>query len=389
MRSISRVVKNLFHVQRHPSAGQNATPLRLVRQGLPYLFSRSGYSSPPLSLFFILNSRCNLKCQMCDVGQNYHESMFYKNLVGHNGDSRGDFPVDRFETLMEEVRPFRPFISITSTEPLLYKPIGRAIAAAKANGMSTNLTTNGVLLAQRAEELVDAGLRQVTVSIDGPPDVHDIVRGVPGTFDRALGGLLRIAELRKQRGSPFPLLCVNTVVTNVNAGHLARLMELLPLEEITQVSLALMTFCHQELADNHNAVWGQKYPASRTCVEGGCDPRQIDVSTLSGELRQVQKRYGSKVHLFFNNTETFLERYFHRPDEFMDWRPCLFPWFAAQITASGDLIGVTRCYPVKFGNIMDRPFHEAWNGPQMREFRKDLRRHRRFPACTRCEGVLY
>ena len=376
-------------MRKHVSAGANATPLRLAVQGVPYILGVNGYGFPPLSIFFIINSRCNMKCQMCDVGRRYEESMFYKNLVGPGVSGRGDFPIERFESLMDEVKAFRPFISITSTEPLLYEPLPRAIAAAKSRGLAVNVTTNGLLLSRRYLELLDAGLDRLTVSLDGPADIHDRIRGVPGAFRTIQKGLLDLIDQKKRLGIGRPAITINTVITNLNTGSLGKLLEVLPLADVDQITFALMSFCHQELADRHNEQWGEKYPASRTCLEGDTDPAKIDVRLLHEELRGIEEQYHGKVLFFFRNSPQFLEKYFHRPDEFMDFRPCLFPWFTAQVTASGDLIGVTRCYPRSFGNILDRPFLEVWNETQMREFRKELRKHRRFPACTRCEGVLY
>jgi MoaA/NifB/PqqE/SkfB family radical SAM enzyme len=386
---MTSLINSAFKMRKHVSAGTNAVPSRLLTQGLPYLFCTNGFSLPPLSLFFIINSRCNMKCQMCDVGRRYEGSMFYKNLIGAGAEGRGDFPIERFETLMDEVKSFHPFISITSTEPLLYEPLPRAIAAAKSRDLAVNVTTNGLLLSRRYRELLESGLDRLTVSLDGPPDVHDRIRGVPGAFRTIENGLLGLIEQKKKTGNSRPSITINTVITNLNAGTLNRLLETLPLANVDQVTFALMSFCHQELADRHNARWGDKYPASRTCLEGDTDPASIDVRSLHEELSGIAVKYRGKVHFFFKNTTRFLEKYFQRPDEFMDFRPCLFPWFTAQITASGDLIGVTRCYPRTFGNILERPFREVWNGSEMREFRKDLKRHRRFLACTRCEGVLY
>jgi MoaA/NifB/PqqE/SkfB family radical SAM enzyme len=326
---------------------------------------------------------------MCDVGQKYSESMFYRNLVGNPDSERQDFPIDRFVSLMEEIKSFRPFISITSTEPLLYKPLPQAIRAARERGMSANVTSNGFLLPDRAEELVDAGLYNLHLSIDGPPAVHDRIRGVPGTFARVVEGIARIAEQKRRTGASCPTVTIGTVVSNLNTGHLLQLMRELPLDHITRVNLTLMSFCHQSLADRHNATWGHVYPVTRACLEGECDPALVDTETLHGELDLIEHEYSGKANLLFPNDRQYLEKYFRKTDEFMDAKPCLFPWYTAQITARGDLIGVTRCFPVTFGNVMNGAFSEAWNGDRMRAFRRNLRRHWRFPACTRCEGVLY
>jgi hypothetical protein len=55
--------------------------------------------------------------------------------------------------------------------------------------------------------------------------------------------------------------------------------------------------------------------------------------------------------------------------------------------ADGEVIPYTRCYHVPLGNINEQPFLELWNGEKARAWRGDLRRHGRFPACTRCDMV--
>lgn len=389
MKNAIHLMKSLFTVSRHASAGANATPLRLARQGLRYYLSPSGYSLPPLSVFFIVNSRCNMRCQMCDVGQKNPDSMFYKNLIGEDGITKGDFPIERFESLMDEFKAFSPYVSITSTEPLLYSPLPRAIRAAKERGMGVNVTSNGLLLAKRYEELFESNLDSLTLSIDGPAEIHERIRGVPGAFDTILEGVNGLVELKRANGGGGPKINVNTVVSNLNQGTLLRLMESLPLDGIDQVSFTLMSFCHKELADAHNELWGDKYPATQVCLEGDCDPFKVDPVELSHELREVRNRYGTKVYLPSDISPQHLKQYFHRPMEFLDTRKCLFPWFTAQITASGELIGVTRCYPAQFGSVLDKPFLDLWNGEAIRAFRRDLRANGRFTACTRCEGVLY
>ncbi len=45
-------------------------------------------------------------------------------------------------------------------------------------------------------------------------------------------------------------------------------------------------------------------------------------------------------------------------------------------------------YYIPFGNINELPFMEIWNGEKMQEWRRDLRKQGRFPACTRCDQIL-
>ena len=383
---LKKLYKRFFEIQTHQSAGPNATPWRLVWNALPYIFLRNGFSNPPLSLFFIINSKCNFRCQMCDVGQNYSESMFYKNLIGND---KSDFPVEAFKKLIDEVRVFKPYIGVTSTEPLLYKPLPEIIKYVIKSGLRINVLTNGYLLEKRAEEIIDSGLYSLNVSIDGPPEIHNKLRGVKDSHERAIAGIMKVVELKKKKNSVYPYIGINSTVTDLTAPYMVDMLNSLPMEHLIKVSYMTMVFLHQELADKHNKIYGDKYPASQACLAGEADPFKVNVKKLVEQSRLVKKMYPEKVFLYYQPDEDELKKYFYEPEIFMDKTKCVFPWFSAQVLSNGDMVGLTRCYPKVFGNVIRNSFKEVWLGKEMRDFRKDLNKYGRFPACTRCEGVLY
>ena len=46
---------------------------------LPYYYKKTGFAHSPTTIFIAINSVCNLKCEMCDFGQQNENSLFYKN----------------------------------------------------------------------------------------------------------------------------------------------------------------------------------------------------------------------------------------------------------------------------------------------------------------------
>ena len=83
-------------------------------------------------------------------------------------------------------------------EPLLRDDLEELVAAARARGIVSHLSSNGVLLASRARSLAEAGLGYVAVSLDGPRERNDAQRRVAGGFDMAVRGLqaARVAGLQ-------------------------------------------------------------------------------------------------------------------------------------------------------------------------------------------------
>ena len=370
----------------HSGSSGTTSPFRLLSQGLPYYTNRQGYARDPLTLFLSVNGRCDLRCRMCDIGNKNTDSQFYKNLAGDEGK---DFPYERFKTLVDEVSSFKPYISITTTEPLLYKPMFEAVAYVKSKGMEMNITTGGLRISKRVDEILDSGLHKLSVSIDGPPAIHDEMRGLPGSYDRIMDGVRLLIEKKKTRGLKRPYIYFTAFVADTNYAHLVELVEGLPLEDLERVNIKLMVFLTESVAQKHNDIYGEKYPATAACVPDNFAADSMDLAVLREQAREIRERFGDKVTLHFESEGNEMDTYFNHPEEFMDSTRCVFPWFISQITNDGDLITNTRCFNVKFGNIMDRSFADVWNGPDFRQFRRDLQKHGRFPGCSRCDGVPY
>lgn len=96
------------------------------------------------------------------------------------------------------------------------------IQEVKRRGLTCSLITNSWHLESMARELVEAGIDTVMVSVDGPPDVHDRVRGREGSFERAASGVRALARLRDARGSAVPMLLAVLPITDLNVDDVAR-----------------------------------------------------------------------------------------------------------------------------------------------------------------------
>lgn len=340
------------------------------------------YAPMPSIIYLIVNSRCNLRCSMCDVGTGTKDTQFWQNMV-----SVGDLDAGLIRKLIDEVAFFKPLLAITSTEPLLYAPLTDIVAYASGAGMKTQVTTNGLLLEKRAEELLSAGLRSLWVSLDGPEAVHDVIRGLKGSFRKAVSGIEKVFSLRA--GSSLEEIGINCSISPLNEGHIFELLNVLSGMPIEKLSLSHMNYITQEMADRHNHIFGHICKASQTCV-GGVTPAKVNVEKLWSQIRKISSSsWPFKVNYIphLSNREA-VEDYYQHPEKVIAKNSCSIPWDQAQISANGDLIIMTRCFHLAMGNIRESSFRELWNGEKMRSFRKELNKVGMFPACTRCCGVL-
>lgn len=80
-------------------------------------------------------------------------------------------------------------VSVSGGEPLMYAGLEAVLRRAKSRGMRTTVTTNG-FFTDHARFARLAGLVDVlAISLDGPPEVHNRVRGHPRAFERLHRGL--------------------------------------------------------------------------------------------------------------------------------------------------------------------------------------------------------
>jgi len=111
-----------------------------------------------------VTDRCNFRCVYCMPRDVFDED--YKFL-----------PQSSLLTFEEIARVARVFVGLgvekirlTGGEPLIRRDLERLIALLAPLGVDLTLTTNGSMLARKAQALKDAGLKRITVSLDSLDD---------------------------------------------------------------------------------------------------------------------------------------------------------------------------------------------------------------------------
>ena len=92
---------------------------------------------------------------------------------------------------------------------------------ARECGLRVALATNGTLVTTEvAHKIVDAGVRRVSISLDGADAAtHDAFRGIPGAFDKALQGLRNLKDLGMS-------VQINMTIARHNAHQLPAVLEM-------------------------------------------------------------------------------------------------------------------------------------------------------------------
>lgn len=140
---------------------------------------------PLETLRISITDRCNFRCVYC----------MPKDVFGRDYAFLERTELLSFEEIARVARVFAGLgvrtIRLTGGEPLVRRNVEQLVALLQQiDGMELALTTNGSLLAQKAQALKDAGLDRVTVSLDSIDDatfraLNDVEFGV----DRVLDGI--------------------------------------------------------------------------------------------------------------------------------------------------------------------------------------------------------
>jgi len=167
---------------------------------------------PLRNLRISVTDRCNLRCQYCMPEEEYvwlprEDILSFEEL---------SVLVSIFTELgVEKIR-------LTGGEPLLRHDVDRLVRLLVANPMVRDLarTTNGVLLAEQARALKNAGLHRITVSLDTlrPDRFRALVRR--DSHDRVLAGI-EAASLAGFTGSKID----SVIMRGVNDDELVDLIE--------------------------------------------------------------------------------------------------------------------------------------------------------------------
>ena len=114
-----------------------------------------------------------------------------------------------------------PILVLSGGEPLYRSDIFQLARYATDKGLRVALATNGTLVTKDvARMIVDAGVRRVSISLDGADaPTHDAFRGIPGAFDAAVHGLRNLKALGMS-------VQINMTIARHNAHQLPAVLQL-------------------------------------------------------------------------------------------------------------------------------------------------------------------
>jgi len=146
-----------------------------VRLGSKILLSNFKTLKEPYKLTFSVTNKCNSRCKTCKIWKKK---------------ATNELNLNEIKKIFDKINPH--WVNITGGEPFLRDDIyDIAKIIEKKNIYIFNLTTNGILkekIINDIKKILKLSFTNVilVVSLDGPKEIHDKIRGVKGNWDKAV-----------------------------------------------------------------------------------------------------------------------------------------------------------------------------------------------------------
>jgi radical SAM protein with 4Fe4S-binding SPASM domain len=353
---------------------------------------------------------CNLRCKMCgqwgDTGifragasafatDGEQERGRIRELIG----AKRQLSLADYVRLLDELTPWRPIISLFGGEPLLFPDILPLVREIKARGLTCTVITNGGRLESYARDFVEAGIDLIAVSIDGPPDVHNRIRGQQDAFEKAAAGVRAIARWRRQLRSALPMQIAILPITELNIDSMPAAIESLRTLPLDTINIGLRWFVPKEAGAEYESVMKETFGVGGDSWKGF----EFDWSRAgAGKTEQmtglVKLLKGLKRRRFLDSARGLPWTSFvpdvpaeKVPEYFSDFRQtfghnlCPVAWYFAQVEPDGNVCFCGDFPDYFIGNVRKQAFRDIWTGEKARRFREKLAREP-LPICNRCCG---
>jgi MoaA/NifB/PqqE/SkfB family radical SAM enzyme len=341
-----------------------------------FVRERSGRADRlPMGAVYEATMRCNLHCEFCYVGD-------FLNL---EGEWRREMDLDALRRAFPERDGFQ--ISLTGGEIFMRKDILSVMDLFRAKGYACGyLTTNGTIITEeRADALAKLAangfLKHISVSIDGPKELHDAARGLKGTFERTCAGLRRLQAAAARHNAPLRV-SINTTVAHESLDALEEMVDVAGELGVDAIGLNhLMFSTPEEVAETVRLLGATDASVIATFVtpDPGLDIERVraKVSALKEKCRDrnILFDYRPKVH------PQLIENYY-TPGARLEGR-CLYPFLQARVSFSGKVY-FCPFIRVEVGDLNTQSLEEIWNGDKLVDMRRRLVENGIFPVCRRC-----
>jgi len=296
-----------------------------------------------MGYFFYITGRCNLNCDYC--WQREKE----ERISESTRTSRNELTGKEWINVIKSI-PKLSFVGLTGGEPLLHSDF-KEIIRFLSGRLSYTINTNGILLDdEMLENIIKYKVSNLSISLDGFADVHDVSRKRPGLFDLLVERIHRLNVLKGEKRFKKPSLTIKTVLLDPLVGQLDEFYRFC--DEVLKadcLNISVMkTLQHAQFDfrtyDSLNEIKMVGEPACFNYKEVDRIPEALINLLKISEKRRCKVLFYPRM---FDKSALDLLFRSHGRGIF---GPCYIPWSTVMILANGNII---PCLSLNIANIRD------------------------------------
>lgn len=193
----------------------------------------------PLTLMIEPTNICNLKCPLCPTG------------AGLIKRKKGFMTFNNFKKIIDETGDYIIHLRLWNWgEPLLNKEIFNMISYAKTKKIFVNLSTNSNFLTEEfAERLIDSGLDELIISLDGASEKTYNQYRKGGDFNKIINSLNFLIKEKKRLNKKFPYIKLQFIIMKHNEHEIQKIKSLsreLGVDELVFKTVGVMDYFSKE-----------------------------------------------------------------------------------------------------------------------------------------------
>jgi MoaA/NifB/PqqE/SkfB family radical SAM enzyme len=280
-----------------------------------------------------------------------------------------------FKTLVDQMPTLQRAVLQGIGEPLLNRDLPAMIAYLEARGVYVAFNTNAVLLTgRRQHQLIESGLHELRVSLDGStPETYEKIRGI-AAFDRVITNVAALVRLRQARGLSAPRVSFWMTGIRDNLGELPALIDLAADVGADEVYLQRLTYWGEGLAVPEQSIYrGYRGEAEAIIAEAECRATTLGICFRGSDALSPRENLDD------------------RGRQAEPWRSCSRPLRLAYITAQGNALPCCIApftgapyEDLKLGNYLQDGVDAVWHGEAYQEFRRRLYSPEPPASCQHC-----
>jgi MoaA/NifB/PqqE/SkfB family radical SAM enzyme len=337
---------------------------------------------PPTVSFTITNA-CNLRCQMC--GQ-WSEEGYLRSSPARLKQEMG---LSDWKRLVDEVAAHDIHsVLLRGGEVFLFPEIIPLLEYIRRKDIFVSIDTNGTQLDRYAADLARIGNMHLTVSVDGPEEIHDSVRGMEGCLRRVRAGLEKLREEEKKTGRTLSKSITFTISPYSYRG-LGKIPEVSRSLGISSICIVPYYYIPQSVGLKYEQELRENFDCEAFSWRGfHHEESGVDIEAFGNELRAYRAALaGITDYPYFPMTEEEYRTWFADAVTPVGSTACANVEKLIDIQPTGEANFCVDFPDYSFGNVRESTIAELWNSPRAEKFR-EYRRKQPLAVCYRC-GAKY